>query len=179
MSIGEMIKRWRKRRRDRIYEPPYIDGGTKDSYDAHAPKEIASRELKSFSCRFSTLSIPEEDSRIKCGVYAFEASRGENGVTYTFSYRCEGEGKERTDTCSESILNEIDALLREYSIARLNGSYHSVSALPDFYGSEVDAEYASGETILCYNNEDPFLPTEFMRKLCVLFKAEGVFTEEN
>ena len=147
-----------------------IDGGTRIRRDTDAPKEITSRELIRFSCRFSGLSLMEEDTQLPRGVYDFGAARGEQGVECTVSCSnpkvLDGERKEwRTD----GILTEIDALLRKHNVAQHNGNYYKVSGLPDFYGAKVDAEYASGETLYCYNNQDPFLPVSFVQELCCLF----------
>ena len=172
MCLGKWIKQWRKRRRDRIYEGPSveIDGGTRIRHDTDAPKVIESRELTRFSCRFSALSLMEEDTQLLRGVYAFSASRGEDGVSCTVD--CNNPkvlGGERREVRTEEFLAELEQLVREHNVAQYNGSYYKVSGLPDFYGAWVDAEYASGETLYCYNNQDPFLPAEMIRELCRLF----------
>lgn len=172
MCLKNWFKQRRSRRRARIYEGPSmeIDGGTRIRHDTDAPKVIESRELTRFSCRFSALSLMEEDTQLLRGVYDFSASRGEDGVSCTVGCNnpavLDGERKEwRTD----GILAEIDALLRKHNVAQHNGNYYKVSGLPDFYGAKVDAEYASGETLYCYNNQDPFLPVSFVQELCRLF----------
>ena len=172
MCLGKWIKKWRKRRRDRIYEGPSveIDGGTRIRHDTDAPKVIESRELTRFSCRFSALSLMEEDTQLLRGVYDFSASRGEDGVSCTVD--CNNPkvlGGERREVRTEEFLAELEQLVREHNVAQYNGSYYKVSGLPDFYGAWVDAEYASGETLYCYNNQDPFLPAEMIRELCRLF----------
>ena len=170
MCLNKWIKRWRKRRRDRIYEGPCVDGGTRIRYDTNAPKEINSRELIRFSCRFSALSLMEEDTQLPRGVYYFGASKGENGVSSTVG--CNNPrvlGGERRETRSQELFAELESLLRKYNVAQYNGSYYKVSGLPDFYGAKVDAEYASGETLYCYHNQDPFLPIPFVQELCRLF----------
>ena len=173
MCLSEWFKRRRRRRRARIYEGPSmeIDGGTRISYDTGAPKEIASRELTRFSCRFSALSLIEEDTRLPQGVYHFSATKGEDGITCTVE--CKNSrvlaGGERKSIRSDDILVKIEALLRKYNVAQHNGSHYKVSGLPNFYGAKVDAAYASGETLYCYNNQDPFLPAEMIRELCRLF----------
>lgn len=178
MCLGKWIKKWRKRRRDRIYEGPSveIDGGTRIRHDTDAPKVIESRELTRFFCRFSALSLMEEDAQLLRGVYDFSAAKGEDGVSCTVS--CSNPavlGGERKEMRSEAFLAELEMLLRKYNVAQYNGSYYKVSGLPDFYGATVDAAYASGETLYCYNNQDPFLPVDFVQELCRLFgiTAEG------
>lgn len=173
MCLLKRYRRWRKRRHDRIYEGPSddIDGGTRISFNEDAPKEIQSRELVSFSCRFSAVSLDENETKLIRGVYNFGASKGADGVSTTVGCnnpRVVPEG-ERKAIHSEKFLQTIDALLRKYNVAKHNGYYYKVSGLPDFYGAKVDCEYASGETLYCYNNQDPFLPIEFVHELCRLF----------
>jgi len=175
MCITNLIKRWRSRRRARIYEgpSPEVDGGTRIRIDKDAPKEINSRELIRFSCRFSSVSISDEDTRLKRGVYYFGASASEDGVSCTVGCNNTQVLREnRVETRSLEIMAELEALLREYDVAQYNGKYYKVSGLPDFYGAKVDAEYASGETLYCYNNQDPFLPIAFVEALCKIFGIE-------
>lgn len=171
MCLSEWFKRRRRRRRDRIYEGPCEDGGTRISYDTNAPKEIVSHELIRFFCRFSALSLMEEETQLPRGVYDFGASKGEDGVSCTV--RCSHSrvlsGGEQKSTRSDDFLAALDALLQKYNVAQYNGSHYKVSGLPYFYGAKVDAEYASGETLYCYNNQDPFLPIDMIRELCGLF----------
>ena len=172
MCLKNWFKQRRSRRRARIYEGPSmeIDGGTRIRRDTDAPKEITSRELIRFSCRFSALSLMEEDTQLPRGVYDFGASKGEGGVSSTVD--CNNPkvlGGERRDVRTEEFLAELEQLVREHNVAQYNGQYYKVSGLPDFYGATVDAEYASGETLYCYNNQDPFLPIPFVRELCRLF----------
>lgn len=175
MCLCKWFKRWRSRRRARIYEgpSPEVDGGTRIRIDKDAPKEINSRELIRFSCRFSSVSIPDEDTRLKYGVYYFGASASEDGVRCTVGCNNPQVLREnRVETRSLEFMAELEALLREYDVAQFNGRYYKVSGLPDFFGSMVDAEYASGETLYCYNNQDPFLPIPLILALCKAFGIE-------
>lgn len=177
MCLGKWLKQRRSRRRARIFEGPSVevDGGTRIRHDTDAPKEILSRELTRFSCRFSALSFMEEDTQLPQGMYAFDATIEEGGVGCTVGCdhpRAVPSG-ERREMRSADFLGELDALLRKYNVAQYNGCYYKVSGLPDFYGATVDAAYASGETLYCYNNQDPFLPFDFVRELCRLF---GILT---
>ena len=168
MCLAKWLRRRKKRRRERIYEGPCMDGGTRISNDTDAPKEISSRELVSFSCRFSFLSLT--DFPLKQGVHFFTAGRDDDGKGCTAAYNCStapGEGQSRV--CKAEFLGSIDALLRKYNVAQHNGRYYKVSGLPNFYGASVDAVYASGETIYCYNNQDPFLPIGLIQELYSLF----------
>lgn len=177
MCFRERIRRWRKRRRDRIYEGPSdcIDGGTRIRRDEDAPKEINSRELLKFSCRISTLALVDEEPALVRGVYGFCAS-AEDGQNVRCSVKCNNplavpEG-ERCEIRPKEFLGDVEKLLRKYNAAQYNGNYYKVSGLPDFYGAELDCEYSSGERLSCYNNQDLFLSPVFVYELCLLFGVE-------
>ena len=177
VSLFAWWERRRQRRRARIYEgpSPEIDGGTRIRRDTSAPKEIVSEELLRFFCRFSTLSLIDEEGLLP-GVYSFGASKEAEGVVCTAD--CTNPQVlrgERRDVRTEAFLAELDALLRRYDVARYNGQYYKVSGLPDFFGVTVDAAYASGETLYCYNNQDPFLSPAMVGELCRLY---GIGQEE-
>ena len=176
MSLLTWFRRQKKRRRDRIYGGPCIDGGTRICNDTDAPKEIVSRDLTRFSCTVSTLSLAEEDTRLRCAVYSFEAEATEAGVRVAVSCsRGVDTGMKREETREDAFLTTLEALIRAHDVARLNGKSYKVSGLPDFYGSMLSASYASGEEIYCCNNQDPILPIAFLRELCRLF---GVINAE-
>jgi len=174
MIFTNLTKKWRKKRHDRIYEGPYEDGAARTNIDQSAPKEIISSDLITFSCKYSTLAFVEEDTGLKCGVYYVGASLDKQSVICTVDCS-EGidEGKKRTEVRPLSFLSDIDDIIKKYGVAAHNGCFHQVSALPDFYGVEVEAEYTSGENISCSNNEDVFLPIEFLRELCQAFGVKN------
>ena len=180
MYLIEWFKKMRKRRRDRIYEGPCEDGESKTTVNPNAPKNVQSVDLIYFSCKYSTLAFLEEDSNLKGGVYYLSASLEENGsVIYTVDCS-EGidVGSCRKEAGSIELLKEIDKILKRYDVASHNGYHHSVQALPDFYGVKIEADYSSGEQIYCYDNQDVFLPVEFLRELCNLFGVKNI-TPEN
>ena len=169
MMFSNPIKKWRKKRRDRIYEGPCIDGGTRISYDTDAPKEIISDILVKFSCRYSTLSFVDE-CEMPVGDYKFTAIRENDGAGCTAEcIRGPLGGKKIASKLPASVLDEIAALIKRHGIESLNGRYYKVSGLPDFYGASIDAEYESGETLYCYNNQDPIFPIEFAVELYRIF----------
>ena len=173
MCLSAKIKAWRKRRRDRIYEGPSIDGGTRICHDTDAPKDILSHEILRFSCRFSSSSLLEEDTNLTSGLFHFTAEKREEGaetsVSVLHSRRGEINQAKMRPSC---FLEEIDGILQKHDIARFNGLYYKVSGLPDFFGASVSVTYASGETLDCYNNQDPFLPLAFILALCQAYGIE-------
>ena len=175
MCLSKWIKAWRKRRRDRIYEGPSaeIDGGTRICHDTDAPKDIFSHEILRFSCRFSSSSLLEEDTNLTSGLFHFTAEKREEGVETSVSVLHSRRGEINQAKMRPScFLEEINGILQKHDIARFNGLYYKVSGLPDFFGASVSVTYASGETLDCYNNQDPFLPLAFIIALCQAYGIE-------
>ena len=174
MCFKDLIKEWRKKRRDRIYEGPFEDGGTKTNVDLDAPKKIDSSSLSRFSCKYSTLSFLEEDTGLRCGVYYVEASKDNDRVILTVACS-EGidTGARRTEARPLAFLATLDGILKKYDVAAHNGYYSHTNALPDFYGVNVEAEYSSGEILTASDNNEVFLPIEFLRELCIVFGIEN------
>ena len=169
MRLFGFWKRWKTRRRKRIIEGPCEDGGVRTRHDTEAPKEILSRDLARFLCSFSTVSYMEEDVPVKIGFYTLSATISEDGMVLC---QASFEGREtirNEEKKSSGFLKRLDELLRQYNIAMHNGRYYHVSGLPKFYGATLEADYLSGETIRCYNNQDMFFPLPFLGELCQLF----------
>ena len=179
MCLLKWARERRRRRRERIYEGPSaeIDGGTRIRRDEDAPREIGSTELVRFHTVFSTVSFMGEDG-LPEGFFTLSAERIDGGVCYSASARGGISVEIREETSSLSLLSELEALIRRENVAAHNGSFYKVSGLGDFYGAEVNAEYASGESIYCYNNQDPFLSINFMHSLIRLFGIEREDSEE-
>lgn len=172
MGLIDLYRKWRKRNRDRIYGGPSVDGGVRHSCDTDAPKEIRCRSLIAFSCRFSAVSLGDEEV-LRGGIYTFTAERREDGVYTSAEVRRRVGGGLRTEAVRPfGVFREIDTLMRKYDVAAHNGRFYSVSGLPGFYGASLRATYASGERIDCSNNQDPFLPAAFVRELCDLFDID-------
>ena len=175
MCLLKHLKEWRHRRRERIYEGPCEDGGVRISRDADAPKEIESRTLVEFSCLVSLLSVMQEDTALPCGIYRFAAKRTEDGEGCILSYgRDLPKSEQYEKKLPLSFHDELEELIRKYAVAQYNGQYYKVSGLPYFYGASLDAAYASGEAISCYNNQDPFLPIPMVEELCRLCGWEAL-----
>ena len=177
MCIIKKLKERKRKRRERIYEGPYEDGGTRRRIDTDAPKDISSNELEYFFCRFSTLSIMEDDSNLHCAEYAFGATKKEDGVHCTVSCKYGLEIK-REEIRPHELLSTLNELIKRYEISKHNGKFYDVAGLPYFYGSEIDAVFKSGEEIHARNNQDPFIEIGFMQELCSAFGISQI-NEEN
>lgn len=177
MCLIKWFKKMRKRRRDRIYEGSYEDGGVIVNDDPQAKKSVESRDLISFYLKYSTLAFLEEDTNLKSGVYCLGACLEKDGSAVSCTVDCsEGidVGSVRKERRSIEFLSRVDEILKKYDVASRNGYYHNVQGLPDFYGVKVDASYSSGESIYCFDNQEAFLPFELLRELCTLFDVKNI-----
>lgn len=66
-------------------------------------------------------------------------------------------------------MTSLQELVSKYNFAQYNGYISKVSGLPDMYGAKLDINYASGESIYAYNNQDCFIPFEAIEELIELF----------
>ena len=170
MCLLKTHRKWKKRRRERIYEGPHIDGGTRISKDEGAPKEIKSNVIIDFSCIASTLSLIDEELNLPRGVYSFTAKRENDGAHCTVSCSVGTEaGKSQEKKRPLSVLDQIDNLFKKYNVAKQYGIYYKVSGLPSFYGLKIDVTYDSGENLYCYNNQDLIFSNDFIKELFQIF----------
>ena len=177
MCLIKWFKKMRKRRRDRIYEGPYEDGGVIVNDNPQAKKSVESCDLISFYLRYSTLAFLEEDTNLKSGVYCLGACLEKDGSAVSCTVDCsEGidVGSVRKERRSIEFLSRVDEILKKYGVASRNGYFRNVQGLPDFYGVKVDASYSSGESIYCFDNQEAFLPIELLRELCTLFDVKNI-----
>lgn len=150
------------------------DGGQKDHSDPDAPKIIESTELTFFSCEFAWYEIEETEEAFPEGVYTLEAKRDGGKVTGRFQLRTRfGEARDVPFEAEAFFLDRVQEIVTEYELARVNGHWVNTQGLPDMYGSSLHAEYASGETVEAYDNEDGFLPPEAMKDLAELFRSQS------
>ncbi|MDO4845391.1 MAG: hypothetical protein Q3977_02145 [Oscillospiraceae bacterium] len=149
-----------------------VDGGRTDKSDPNAPKTIASTELVSFSCEFSTFALDEEESGLEVGFFtcAAEKKDGKTEGTYRFRGSDEDSGEKRF-AADASFLQKLETLVRENGLAQYNGKNAFVAGLPDNFGATLSVDYASGERIYASDNQDNFLPLDAMRALQALFES--------
>ena len=145
-----------------------ICGGVTDNTDPDAPKQIDSTELTRFYCYFSTTTFVEPGA---LGRRTFTMSAELQNGAVQGSLHVEGEGgMEREFTADASFMDELqDVAYDGYDMAQYNGRYHSVAGLPEDFGATLEADYASGEKIRAYDNQDNYLSIGFMEALFDLF----------
>ncbi len=150
-----------------------VDGGVIDSSDPDAPKQIESKTLILFDCRFSTMDSAEPGS-LGNHIYELEASL-ENGAVKA-AYRVADTGEERLFRESHEFLAELRSLIETYDLAQHNGHAYTVAGIPGDYGARLDARYASGESIYASDNQDNFLSWGAMNALVRLFERGASVT---
>lgn len=149
-----------------------VDGGRTDKSDPNAPKTIASTELVSFSCEFSTFALDEEESGLEVGFFTCAAEKKDGGTEGTYRFRGSDEDSgEKRFAADALFLEKLETLVRENGLAQYNGKNVSVAGLPDNFGATISADYASGERIYASDNQDNFLPLDAMRALKTLFES--------
>ena len=139
-------------------EPPAC-GGTEDYSNHSVPKVIQSKDITSFSYQFENRGrVPIIRSRGGdfISVYNNSGLRGRcgfkltrNGQKADFSVSCSGDGQispfKSSGTVGKEALDELQAIIDKYDVARLNGFYKRNSALGNYFDLKVN--YDSGETI--------------------------------
>ena len=118
-------------------------GSVQDHSAKNAPKAIKSRVIDDFSVQFDERDPASgEDSGYEPGYYKFSLQRTKSGANCTASRR---DDFELRFAVPASALGELQKLLEEHEISRLNGISLVGTAVqgPD----AIDVVYASGESI--------------------------------
>jgi hypothetical protein len=134
----------------------HIDGGVK-TYNSgeDSPKVIESTEIISFEFEVSLYNIVLEDGAVKSKIKWRDRAGG---------------GEDNDFTADASFMTSLQEIVSKYNFAKFNGYVSKVSGLPDMYGAKIDINYASGENIYAYNNQDEFVPLEAIGELVELFE---------
>jgi len=149
-----------------------IDGGVRHYNDgADAPKVIVSTEITEFHCIFSLYAM--DDCSLAGGKYECNATLVDGAAQCSIKwYDRTGGGDDRSFTADSGFFTELQKIVSETGLASHNGYSYHISGLPDMYGAKLDVQYASGESIYAFNNQDNFLPAEAMNRLFALFTGQ-------
>ncbi len=152
-----------------------ICGGTTRNVDSSAPKTINSRKMTFFTAEssFETLAV----DRSTLGEYggldfiSGYAARLRGGSFLTLDARFSG-GERGLEWAyiSGDVFPTLDALAREYELAKNNGYHSFTHGLPMNFGGSLSARYESGEEISFSDNQTPIFQIELAIKLFKLFK---------
>ena len=147
-------------------DEPIPPGGTTEYYDPDAARTIDSTEIASFLCTVSLLTVElPEDSSLQPPRYEFRAERAAEGA----SCSCESAAGSREFTADGAFLEKLQGVVAKYDLAQFNGIYSETHGLPDDFGATLRVEYASGERISAYRNNDMYLPLAAVEELAQLF----------
>lgn len=147
------------------------DGYTTTQTDDSAPKTIESTEIVSFWCCFSTLAY-DEPGDLDNSVYELNATLKDGIVTCRYS--SSSDGTDISFDADASLMQKLQEIVAEYDLAQLNGIYSETKGLPDMYGTDLTVDYASGECISAYSNDENLLSLDAMNALKTLFYEETV-----
>lgn len=120
-------------------------GGRTESYVTDAPKEIVSKEIRSFSyvCGDYILSaVRVSEGRILL-TSSGGGKYGRDGSRFTVKYETEDKG----------FLDELQHLTEMFNLSYDNGHCVEVSGLPYGIGDTINIIYESGERIYRKNNQ--------------------------
>lgn len=158
--------------------PDNIDGGVVKRYtDPNAPKVIESTEITEFDCTISMITSVEEEYSGK--VFNFKAFISNEKVSgkYSCRQRC-GESFDVDFEAEKSFMESLYGIVSKYNFASHNGYYHSVSGLPDMYGTDLSVLFSSGESIDASDNQSGFIEIEAVAALIELFEDAAGVTDE-
>ena len=149
------------------------DGRRTDNSDPDAPKSIASKQIVTVDCRFSTVDLAEPGV-LGNHIYRLTARLENGAVKGTYDVLDTGESHAFRD--DHSFLNRVRELVDRYDVAGLNGHSAEVQGLPGDYGADLEIRYGSRESISIHDNSENCLPTGFCEELAALF-ADAAGTE--
>lgn len=146
------------------------DGGVVSNQSGNkAPKVIESNKIVEFNCDFSLIS-DMEPGELQNNTYRLSAVIKDNVVTGSIKWHDHyGTGNSYSFETDSTFMTKLQKIISKHNLAKHNGYCHVVSGLPDMYGSSLNVEYASGESIYAHDNQDCFLNYEAMNELVSLF----------
>ena len=118
-----------------------VDGGVYDATDYHAPKQIVSRDIQSFSLRCAWHG--EEGQPYPHGVWSFSLKK--SGRRAEMTMHCDAAGVHVHAQVDASALMRLQEIIEATGIAKLNGHARSNTALGELV--DLNVTYASGESI--------------------------------
>lgn len=145
-------------------------GGTSRSYDENAPKEIKSEDMTLFKVETamapmgvmigSAGAAPVNTAWFRfLSVYA---ARCESGVfVLLYAHNRNDRREYNWSIIKEDIFPELVSAVKNYDLAKSNGSHSFTYGLPENFGGEVKIKYASGEEINFANNQSPVISVDF------------------
>ncbi|MBQ7505024.1 MAG: hypothetical protein IJT79_06895 [Ruminococcus sp.] len=154
---------------------PPMCGGTSQSYDENAPKKIVSENMTLFKVETAMAPMGVMPGGAPAATAWFRfisvyAAKCEDGVfVLLFAHdRCE-KREYKWSFIKEDIFPELVNAVREYDLAKSNGSHSFTYGLPENFGGEVRVDYSSGERIDFSTNRSPVISIDFANWLYDFF----------
>ena len=123
-----------------IIEPEPVDGEGTNKTDYNAPKEIASKDITSFSASFFQANRWTSTDNHS---FEFCISLDENGAM-TASEEVSGVRV----PADETLLHAVQEIIDKYDLVKKNGVYEvNYSLSPEYQKCTLTADYASGEKL--------------------------------
>ena len=140
-------------------EPEVPNGGLQDYSNKSAPKVIQSKDITAFAytfMNFGRIQTVKSRGGQYIGVSGDGSYSGRCALKLTrqgekadFSVSCSGDGQgtpfKASGTVGKEALDDLQAIIDKYKVARLNGFYRRNSALGNYFDLRIN--YASGEAI--------------------------------
>ena len=155
-----------------------VEGGSTTYVDKDAPKEIKSKDLCSMDCKVSTATVSELEEGLVYGWYYFSVKKDSETGEITGSYKISEQYNdfvvpEFTFKTDKAFLEKVQAIIEESKIVTSNGIHHETKGIPDDFGYDFSAVYASGESISCSDNQSSDIGQKTVKELYELFYKES------
>ena len=153
-------------------DPDNYCGGVRHSISAAVPKSVDSKDIVAFRCRFSLRFMTASAEDGFCGLFDLAAGKKDGRVECRFLHAMTAKSDvNEVFDASDGFLAALDEIIKDEDLASYNGTFYSVSGLPDMFGSRLSVEYASGERIDTSNNQSVHLPLSALRRIRDLFES--------
>ena len=154
------------------------NGGSNTYVDSKASKEISSTDLISFNCRVSTVSMSDIEEGLVYGWYDFSLETDENTGEITGGYSLSEShsdlvSPEFSFKTDKAFAEKVQKIIEESKIVSQNGVHHKTNGIPEEFGYDLRAVYASGEKISCSDNQDSWINDKIIKKLYDLYYKES------
>ena len=149
--------------RKRKYEEAICGGRREYMIDGYGDK-ILSEEITLFSyeCNDYKVECKKENDQIRI-IASGGTSNKRDGTNFKLDY----------ETNEETILKELQKIVKKYHLSKNNGHYEEVGGLPPGCGDKLEIEYRSKEKIYKYSNQTPHLSDEAQQEVYKVFLEDA------
>ncbi len=147
-------------------------GGIRDWTNLDASKSIQSEEIIAFKYEFNSSFSWYYDRQTAYDYCSLSMMRQEDGALCRIWGLRDGYYRlfDFEFTAPLSSLNALQALIDEHDLAKVNGISKTTYGIPEYLGSSLRVEYASGERIYAYDNNDDVISIQATLALFDFFR---------